>query len=247
MKKYFFISALLPILTIILLYKYYYCIPDKLITPIVISMGFLITLFISFLSFKQWEKSRLESEILKEQLKLLLNFFEFISKNENRFMTLIHRENRNLISIPVNFSIVNYSFLEKFDSDMLICQEYNINTMEYQMFNEINNEFIDNPIFPKKLFNVLKKLDTKEFFYTFDYIKDYHMSKVTLIENEKVLLRMKDEMKKENFVEKNPLLTPYNSDKLRLKHIIKIYSEFNIELQIWFKKNNISLDLINIK
>jgi hypothetical protein len=244
MKKHFIIILFLLILYIVLLYKICF-IPKELIIPTTIIFGFCITLYISYISYIQWEKNRLENEILKEQLKLLLQYFKILSDNPNQFISLVHKDNKNYISYPINFSIINFKDLENFDKNTYITQVYTIKDFQSNLFNEIDN-LIYNPFFPKELFNILIKLDTRKEFIKLDYIKDYYENKITFQENEKIILYLNKNTEKKDFTEKEPLLTPFNNKKLQLKEVLKIYEEFNKELNKWLKKNKINLKLINI-
>lgn len=223
------------------IYLYLSCyIPDKLLMPIVGFLAIIITLIGLYISSTQWQKSRLENEVLKEQFKLITSFLEHIQKNPNAGFTVISRDGKVLMENLIRFSARNYKSLEDLaKKDPYIVKHFPPDYEHTQFFNELNNEIIHNPFFPKDLFRILNKLDTASYFAAGNYSKDWFNDDVVTPEKQFVL---ENGSKKES-LDKKPLRVPYASSHLKLSDAIIVYKEFNNALRLWLQNNHIDIDI----
>lgn len=232
-------------ITVILIEFYFYCyIPDSLLMPVVGINAIIVTLILAFVSYSQWQKSRLENEVLKEQLKLIIEFFNHMRDNPNH-ATLISSNDDDKIILAgfVPFSIINFSELSVLQKDKIITQQlsWNINAREW--FNEVDNSIIKSPLFPKNLFNILNKLNTSKYFLECEDLGKKWFTDQIVIPAENQLLLMKAMEDKTAGKASWPLVFPYEDKYLTIEDVLAIYNEFNTELSSWFKKNHISIEL----
>jgi hypothetical protein len=248
MKLTLILLILFSILIIFLEFYFYCYIPKDLLMPIVGINAIIVTLILAYISFSQWQKNRLENEVLKEQLKLIIKYLEYMQNKTNDFFLIVKPDERILISTPISFSIINYNSLKELDDNKYFTQQLKRKDFNYQWFNEVNNNIIYNPFFPKKLFNIIKKLDTLNNFMSVDYMKNSY-DDIGKFSAEEQLVMMKgfnkDDLNSKSFA---MVRIPYDSNFLKIKDVINIYQEFNQELDKWFKENHININLnINYK
>ncbi|MCW8894435.1 hypothetical protein [Sulfurimonas sp.] len=243
MKKTLIFLIFLSISIIFFEYYFYCLIPEKLLMPLVGTNAIVVTLILAYISYSQWQKSRLENEVLKEQLKLIIEYLNYMQKNYNSSTLLSKKEDKILLSSFIPFSIINYNSLLNLESTKYITHQFKTKELHWQWFNEVNNDIIYNPFFPKRLFEIIIQLDTKKYFMLNDFGSHWCFKQTNCApENQLVLLQGLD---KEELNTKM-LKLPYKNDYLRVSDIISIYEEFNTELEKWLKKNNININL-NIK
>ncbi|MCX7094678.1 MAG: hypothetical protein NTY50_14690 [Methylobacter sp.] len=223
------------------IYLYLSChIPDKLLMPIVGFLAIIITLIGLYISSTQWQKSRLENEVLKEQFKLITSLLEHIQKNPNAGFTVISRDGKVLMGSLICFSARNYKSLEDIaKEDRYIVKHFPPDYEHPHFFNELNNEIIHNPFFPKELFQILNKLDTASYFVASDYSKNWFNDDSIALEKQFVL----EKGSKKESLDKKPLRVPYGSSHLKLSDAIIVYKEFNNALNLWLKNNHIDINI----
>lgn len=208
--------------------------------PIVGTNAIIVTLILAYISYSQWQKSRLENEVLKEQLKLIIEYLDYMQKHHNFSTLLSDKEDKILLSGGVPFSIINYNLLLNLDSTKYITHQFKTKELHWQWFNEVNNDIIYNPFFPQRLFEVIIQLDTKKYFMLNDYGKHWAFEQTdSPPENQLVLTQG---LEKEA-LDTKMLKLPYKNDYLRVSDILSIYEEFNMELEKWFSNNHININL----
>lgn len=230
--------------SIIFIEFYFYCyIPDSLFMPIVGINAIVVTLILAFISYSQWQKTRLENEVLKEQLKLVIEFLNHMKDNPNRSTLIGSVKNDGIgYSKYIRFSIVNYNSLLELSSDKYITQQLKCHSEAPQWFNEMDNEIVFHPLFPIKLFNAINELDTASYIYKHDIPKKWFKENI-IIQPEHQLLLMKKLNKDTEGNASFPLVFPYKDDHLKIKDIIIIYKKIDMELKNWFKLNHIDIEL----
>lgn len=220
---------------------YFYClIPEKLLMPLVGTNAIIVTLILAYISYSQWQKSRLENEVLKEQLKLIIEYLSYMQKHHNLSILVSRKEGKILLSGAVPFSIINYNSLLNLEGTKYITHQFNTKELYWQWFNEVNNDIIYNPFFPKQLFDIIIQLDTKKYFMFNDFGKHWCFEQTDCVPEEQLVLMQgleKDELSTKM------LKLPYADDYLKVNDIINIYENFNKELEKWLKNNHININL----
>lgn len=246
LMKFIIICLILFCIAVISLeWIYYECIPSNLLMPIVASSAIIVTLTLALISYVQWQKNRLELEVLKEQFNLVIEFLNYMKNNPNWFANLTKNDEKILLSSPAVFSISNYLELDNVKKEKKFSQLFTSHS--HQWFNELDNSIVYHPLFPKKLFAILYKLDTNA--YMINNLSE--TSKVFLngehnIPVEEQLLVTKNMKKEKLQLANSPILCPYKNDYLSVADVLKVYIEFNVELEKWFKENNITSLELNI-
>lgn len=245
MKKTLIFLIFLSI-SIILFEYYFYClIPEKLLMPLVGTNAIVVTLILAYISYSQWQKSRLENEVLKEQLKLVIEYLNYVQEHSN-LSTLISKSkdgDKVLLSGLIPFSIINYNSLLNLDSSKYITHQFLTKELNWQWFKEVDNNIIYNPFFPKNLFDIIIQLDTKKYFMSNDYANHWASEQPNSTPDEQLVLEQGLEKEQLN---SKMLKFPYKNDYIKVNDIISIYEQFNNELEKWLKHNHIDINL-NIK
>ncbi|WP_372999379.1 hypothetical protein [Sulfurimonas sp.] len=232
-------------ISIIFLEFYFYClIPNNLLMPLVGTNAIVVTLILAYISYTQWQKNRLENEVLKEQLKLVIEFLNYMRDNPNH-TTLIssNQDDKVMLSGFVPFSIIDFTELSALEENKIITQQLKWNIYAREWFNEVDNNIIKSPLFPKKIFKVLNKLNTSKYFFESGDLGKKWFTEQIIIEPENQLLLMKKMEDKTSGKASWPLVFPYKDGYLKIKDVIEIYNEFNVELENWFIENHINIDL----
>jgi len=237
------ILTFLIVFTILIIFLefYFYClIPDTLLMPLVGTNAIIVTLILAYISYSQWQKNRLENEVLKEQLKLIIDYLSYMQKSPNQSTLISAKHEKILLSEFIPFSIVNYNSISKLDHNKYITHQFATKELDSQWFNELKNDIIYNPFFPKELFNIIKKLDILEYFISKNYCGNWYNDKEVILPEQQLVLMQGLEKDKLNI---KMLRLPYDNNYLKISDIIAIYKEFHQELNKWFYKNNINIDL----
>ncbi|MDD3598472.1 hypothetical protein [Sulfuricurvum sp.] len=210
--------------------------------PLVATNAIIVTLILAYISYSQWQKNRLENEVLKEQLKLIIEFLNYMRDKPNH-ATLIssNPDDKIMLAGFVPFSVINFTALSALPEEKVITQQLAWNIRAIEWFNEVDNNIIRSPLFPKKIFNVLNKLNTSKYFLEFDVGKKWFSDQIVIPpENQLLLMKnMEDTTSKASW----PLVFPYQDEYLQIKDVIDIYNEFNRELTSWFEENHINIEL----
>lgn len=244
MKKTLLLLILISLIIIFIEFYFYCSIPNELFMPLVGTNAIIVTLILAYISYSQWQKNRLENEVLKEQLKLIIEFFNYMRDNPNH-ATLISSNDDDKIMLAgfVPFSIINFTALSLLSKDKIITQQLAWNIKAIEWFNEVDNNIIRSPLFPKKIFNVLNKLNTSKYFLECGDLGRKWFSEQIVIPPENQLLLMKAMEDKNTNKASWPIVFPYENEYLQIKDVINIYNEFNSELTSWFKDNHINIEL----
>jgi len=244
MKKTLVFLIFLSISIILIEFYFYSLIPDKLLMPLVGTNAIVVTLSLAYISYSQWQKNRLENEVLKEQLKLVIEFLNYMRDNPNHTALISsNEEDKVMIGAFVPFSIINFTELSVLAEDKIITQQLAWNIKAIEWFNEVDNNIIKSPLFPKKIFKVLNKLNTSKYFLECGDPGKTWFTDGIVIAAENQLLLMKNMERETSGKASCPLVFPYQDGYLRIKDVIVIYNEFNKELESWFKENHIHIDL----
>jgi hypothetical protein len=215
-------------------------IPDKLVMPIIALIAIVITLIGLAISSIQWERGRLGNEVLKEQFRLVASFLDHIQKKPNAGFSVSSQEEKVLMGGLVCFSAINYKLLEDFgEEDRFVVKHFPLDPQPYQLFSELDNEIIHNPLFPTELSNVLKKLDTATYFLANDYDKYWFRDEFVPPEMQFVLVIGS----RKECLDKKPFRIPHGDGHFRISHVLTVYEEFNNSLGAWLKRNHLDVSL----
>lgn len=240
MKKMLLILILISFMTIFIEFYFYCYIPNELFMPLVATNAIVVTLILAYISYFQWQKSRLENEVLKEQLKLIMKYLSYMQEHYNSSTLISKREDKILLSGFIPFSIINYNSLLNLEGNKYITHQFKTKELHWQWFNEVNNDIIYNPFFPKHLFDIIIQLDTQKYFILNDYGQHWCFEQTDSAPEKQLVLTQGLE---KEMLNAKMLKLPYNNDYLKVSDIINIYEDFNKELEKWLKNNHININL----
>jgi hypothetical protein len=214
--------------------------PDKYLLPSFALLTLTTTIYALYISSLQWEKSRVETEFLKEQFNLVVKFSNHVQLNTNAAFPVVERDGKTLMGACTRFTFLNYKEIKTIDNDLFIVQDFPVEVGNRQIFVELMNDYIDHPLFPRRLQSIISELDFTEFYLNINYARAWFEDVHTPSEKQFVLLNGA----RKECRDKKPLRIPYKEDYLKVADVVDVYRRFNAELDLWFKENKIS-DTIN--
>lgn len=215
-------------------------IPLEFVGPIFGLFALSVTLCGLYISTRQWEKSRLGNEVLKEQFKLVTSLLDHMQKNPNSGFLLSDGDGKMLKCELRRFSPINQQSIRHAPmQDNFIVKHFPPNG-EAQVFMELRSDAIRHPLFPHKLSESLNKINTEIFFTHSDYARDWFQDEETPTNKQFVMC----EDTNNESLNKRPLRIPFQDGHLKISDLLNVYDEFNAELNRWFATNHIKTPLI---
>ncbi len=213
-------------------------IPDKYLIPIVGVTAIIVTLASLLVSTSQWEKGRLETEILKEQFSLIKEFLRYLQENPNSGFELIVKDGSQFIGSNISFSPINFEQVRTIaKQDRFIVMEHPLDIENFQYFNELNCPSIHNPLFPPRLLKSIKKLDTRSYLFPHDYGAEWVLDRFPLDHQFHIY------KKKPEHLDQHGVRIPLGEDFIRIRDVVAVYKEFSKELNYWFLSNHVDTQL----
>lgn len=210
--------------------------PDKYIVPSFVILTLTITIYGFYVSYLQWAKNRLETELLKEQFRLLVKFLDDIQRNLNCGFILVENNGKVLKGSPSYFSALSHKSLLEINPDLFVVIHFPLENGSQGIFSETKSDCLNNPLFPAAIVHAISPLRFDSFFIKSDYAKSwFHDEKVRPQEQFVLLVGAQNDA-----LQKKPLRIAYGGGYLLVKDLINIYEKFDKELSGWFLDNNIS-------
>jgi hypothetical protein len=211
------------------------------IIPICVFVTLNVTVYGFYVSYLQWEKNRLEVEFLKEQFRMVCDFFQDIQEKFNGGFEVIEENGKVFMCGLKRFSLISYDSIHDINRDLYVVFPFPLDTKDGECFFEVSSSYLSNPLFPKIILNEIERLRFSRFhpdYYEKFWLHDEH------VPPSKQFVLLFESCKKEN-LNKKPVRLPYRNDYLKVGDLVDIYDGFNKAVSDWFLDNKISESVSN--